>query len=246
MSNDNISCWIRRSERPCLVCSGHMDLIEAHPNRSNLFSRFQMVCSFEGIDCLDCPKCGFKTTTADYQYLHMCKKEGKVAGIFQTPSNNSKCELRRKQNSGRRREDQHNHHRRGRERTCSFCHASLESSSWQFCPSCGTKCSIANKTKDTKEEESNSNQDVTPDTKFSNSSSSFDNGIVRTVTPPRTSTNDNTDTILWSISYPFLLTKKKILLANVIPRATMLMSGIQVHDKDQHIHYLPGQLCYGS
>jgi hypothetical protein len=243
MSNDNISCRIKRSDRPCLVCSGHMDLIEAHPSRFNLFSgALPYMCGAEGVDCLDCPKCGFKTTTADYQYLHMCKKErqtgagsiipespsytkktrsgGDSAGGDRTSSSTTRSSSRRQQQqqqigNGRRSSSKSNSIRGENTSTmCSHCQASLESSSWQFCPSCGKKCASSSSTSETtatKNEQNNSqsneiikdiekNDTISASNSCSSSSRSNSNsnsnsrdsgGIVRMVTPPkRTSTDD--------------------------------------------------------
>lgn len=148
MSNDNsITCHIKRSDRPCLICSGYMDLIEARPKKFNLFGGIPLVCSSEGIDCLDCPKCEFKTTTADYQYLRMCKSDRQGKGMFINSTMNSHSKRRDSEQTRRR----HSGHRReisiGRStsfsnvRMCSSCQAPLESSSWRFCPTCGNKCS---------------------------------------------------------------------------------------------------------
>jgi len=222
MSNDNISCRIKRSDRPCIVCSGHMDLIEAHPRRFNFFSAAllpYMCGGAEGVDCLDCPKCGFKTTTADYQYLHMCKKERQTgAGGSIIPGNGRRSSSNSNSNS-----NNNSNRIRGENTrtTCSHCQASLESSSWQFCPSCGKKCASSSSTTSgttttVKKNEQNNNQSsdgIIKDSierndtisasnscssssrsnsnSISNSNSRGSGGIVRMVTPPkRTSTDD--------------------------------------------------------
>ena len=222
MSNDNISCRIKRSDRPCIVCSGHMDLIEAHPRRFSFFSAAllpYMCGGVEGVDCLDCPKCGFKTTTADYQYLHMCKKERQTgAGGSIIPGNGRRSSSNSNSNS-----NNNSNRIRGENTrtTCSHCQASLESSSWQFCPSCGKKCASSSSTTSVttttmKKNEQNNNQssdEIIKDgierndtisasnscssssrsnsNSISNSNSRGSGGIVRMVTPPkRTSTDD--------------------------------------------------------
>jgi len=222
MSNDNISCRIKRSDRPCIVCSGHMDLIEAHPRRFNFFSAAllpYMCGGAEGVDCLDCPKCGFKTTTADYQYLHMCKKERQTgAGGSIIPGNGRRSSSNSNSNS-----NNNSNRIRGENTrtTCSHCQASLESSSWQFCPTCGKKCASSSSTTSgttttMKKNEQNNNQssdEIIKDgierndtisasnscssssrsnsNSISNSNSRDSGGIVRMVTPPkRTSTDD--------------------------------------------------------
>jgi len=222
MSSDNISCRIKRSDRPCIVCSGHMDLIEAHPRRFNFFSAAllpYMCGGVEGVDCLDCPKCGFKTTTADYQYLHMCKKERQTgAGGSIIPGNGRRSSSNSNSNS-----NNNSNRIRGENTrtTCSHCQASLESSSWQFCPSCGKKCASSSSTTSgttttMKKNEQNNNQSsdgIIKDSierndtisasnscssssrsnsnSISNSNSRGSGGIVRMVTPPkRTSTDD--------------------------------------------------------
>lgn len=222
MSNDNISCRIKRSDRPCIVCSGHMDLIEAHPRRFNFFSAAllpYMCGGAEGVDCLDCPKCGFKTTTADYQYLHMCKKERQTgAGGSIIPGNGRRSSSNSNSNS-----NNNSNRIRGENTrtTCSHCQASLESSSWQFCPSCGKKCASSSSTtsgttttvKKNEQNNNQSNDEIIKDSierndtisasnscssssrsnpiSIGNSNSRDSGGIVRMVTPPkRTSTDD--------------------------------------------------------
>ena len=222
MSNDNISCRIKRSDRPCIVCSGHMDLIEAHPRRFNFFSAAllpYMCGGVEGVDCLDCPKCGFKTTTADYQYLHMCKKERQTgAGGSIIPGNGRRSSSNSNSNS-----NNNSNRIRGENTrtTCSHCQASLESSSWQFCPSCGKKCASSSSTtsgttttvKKNEQHNNQSNAEIIKDSierndtvsasnscssssrsnpiSIGNSNSRDSGGIVRMVTPPkRTSTDD--------------------------------------------------------
>jgi len=147
MSNNNdITCHIKRSDRPCLICSGYMDLIEARPQKFNLFSTIPLVCSSEGIDCLDCPKCGFTTTTTDYQYLRLCKNDRQGKGMFLNTTMNSHSKRRdsdrtRRRHSGHRREGSVSHSTSfSNARTCSSCQAPMESNSWQFCPKCGNKC----------------------------------------------------------------------------------------------------------
>jgi len=205
MNNDNITCRIKRSDRPCLVCSGHMDLIEAHPNRFNLFSGLPYMCSVEGVDCLDCPKCGFKTTTADYQYLHMCKKERQSFTEKNDRSSTSKRERNGRRSSGS-----------GSGRKCPHCQAVLESNAWQFCPGCGNRCCSSSPsseiTNEPKQNSSSEIKEIETDSKSkntittsgntieetmssscssgSNNSNSPDSGIARMVTPPnRTSTD---------------------------------------------------------
>ncbi|KAG7357065.1 zinc-ribbon domain containing protein [Nitzschia inconspicua] len=180
---DNYACRIIRSDRPCLVCPGQMDLVEAHP-RYSLFSGLPL-CTSETIDCLDCPKCGFSTSTTDYEYLQICKIQRQ--GMFQ--SNHSS----RRERKGSR-----------KERVCTNCHASL-SSKWQFCPGCGSKCgaSISKKTSfkvpavvmgrehttPTVNEEPTANvpSDASSSTGYNGGSSldSQDTGILRMVTPPK-------------------------------------------------------------
>ena len=199
-----------------------MDLIEAHPRRFNFFSAAllpYMCGGVEGVDCLDCPKCGFKTTTADYQYLHMCKKERQTgAGGSIIPGNGRRSSSNSNSNSS----NNSNRIRGENTRTtCSHCQASLESSSWQFCPSCGKKCASSSSTTSgttttVKKNEQNNNQSSDGIIKDSierndtisasnscssssrsnpisigNSNSRDSGGIVRMVTPPkRTSTDD--------------------------------------------------------
>ena len=195
-----------------------MDLIEAHPRRFNFFSAAllpYMCGGVEGVDCLDCPKCGFKTTTADYQYLHMCKKERQTgAGGSIIPGNGRRSSSNSNSNS-----NNNSNRIRGENTrtTCSHCQASLESSSWQFCPSCGKKCASSSSTTSRttttmKKNEQNNNQIIkdgierndtisasnscssssrSNSNSISNSNSRGSGGIVRMVTPPkRTSTDD--------------------------------------------------------
>jgi hypothetical protein len=262
MSNDNnITCRIKRSDRPCLVCSGHMDLIEAHPSRFNLFSgALPYMCGAEGVDCLDCPNCGFKTTTADYQYLHMCKKErqtgtgsiilessqsytkkttrgGGGGGGDRTSSSTTRGSRRQQQQQQQQQQQIGNGRRSGSisssnsnsnsnsirggantSTTCSHCQASLESSSWQFCPSCGKKCTSSSPTssgtttttmkkkneQQNKQNNKHQSNEIIKDIETnhtmpsinscssrSSNSNSRDSGIVRMVTPPkRTSIDD--------------------------------------------------------
>eukprot|EP00537_Pseudo-nitzschia_pungens_P011564 CAMPEP_0172396138 /NCGR_PEP_ID=MMETSP1061-20121228/23810_1 /TAXON_ID=37318 /ORGANISM="Pseudo-nitzschia pungens, Strain cf. pungens" /LENGTH=267 /DNA_ID=CAMNT_0013127923 /DNA_START=480 /DNA_END=1283 /DNA_ORIENTATION=- len=151
-SDNTFRCQITRSERPCLVCSGHMDLVEARPRKLNFFGGIPLVCSSEGVDCLDCPRCGFKTTTTDYEYLKMCKRTRQVRGMFHgsehrriskegshshSQSNSSRS---RKRNSRSRRNESFATSHSGSERICSGCQVALESNEWQFCPKCGSKC----------------------------------------------------------------------------------------------------------
>lgn len=148
MSNDNtITCRIKRSDRPCLICSGMMDLIEARPQKFNLFGGIPLVCGSEGIDCLDCPKCGFTTTTIDYQYLRLCKNDRQVNPMFTNFSMDSQSKRR----DTERTKIRHSGHRRENSisrsisfsngKTCTSCQAPLESNTWHFCPKCGNKCS---------------------------------------------------------------------------------------------------------
>lgn len=149
MSNDNnITCCIKRSDRPCLICSGMMDLIEARPQKFNLFGGIPLVCGAEGIDCLDCPKCGFTTTTSDYQYLRLCKNDRQTNQMF---TNFTMDSLSKRRDAEPTRRRQHSGHRIENSisrsisfsngKTCSSCQALLESHTWQFCPKCGNKCS---------------------------------------------------------------------------------------------------------
>lgn len=212
MSNDNITCQIKRSDRPCLVCSGHMDLIEARPRKFNLFSAIPLVCSTEGIDCLDCPKCGFTTTPTDYQYLRMCKNER------QEISQNT-TRTRKRRGSGHRRENSSSSFSNSNGRTCSSCQATLQSSSWQFCPACGSKCSASSsqsavspspsstgtptETNEIILQTDSKNSIITDDDNSNdynnhneqpNSSNSYDSGIVRMVTPHNRASISNYDT----------------------------------------------------
>ena len=148
MSNDNnITCRIKRSDRPCLICSGMMDLIEARPQKFNLFGGIPLVCGAEGIDCLDCPKCGFTTTTSDYQYLRLCKNDRQTNPMFTNFTMDSESKRRDTEPTRRR---QHGHRIENsisrsisfsNGNSCSSCQAPLESNSWKFCPRCGNKCS---------------------------------------------------------------------------------------------------------
>lgn len=224
MNDNNITCQIKRSDRPCLICPGYMDLIEARPPKFNLFGGMSFVCNPEEIDCLDCPQCGYKTTTADYLYLSMCKRDRPEKGRFLNVRMNSHSDRRKSERiirrcSGQRRENsgiQSSSSSKGR--NCSSCQAPLESSSWQFCPKCGQNCSLPNtatssssKARVAVNENSVLNQ-ILKDMILSDSASisndnsphgsknrekqidskSFENGIVRTVTPPiRTSINND-------------------------------------------------------
>jgi hypothetical protein len=191
---DNYACRIIRSDRPCLVCPGKMDLVEAHP-RYSLFSGLPL-CPTETIDCLDCPKCGFSTTTSDYQYLQICKIQRH--GMFQTHSRRD-----RRTSSGRISSD----------RMCSTCNTRL-SSKWQFCPGCGSNCGSYSKISiavppavvigTSGETTSTSDATITAgspsDASASSSrssSDSHDTGVVRMVTPPpkRGAANLDTDMI---------------------------------------------------
>jgi len=162
------------------------------------------MCSAEGVDCLDCPKCGFKTTTADYQYLHMCKKERQsFTEKSDRPSTSKRERNGRRSGSGSRRK-------------CPHCQAVLESNTWQFCPSCGNRCCSSSPSSEiTNEPKQNSSceiKEIETDSKSkntittsgntieetmsnscssgSNNSNSPDSGIARMVTPPnRTSTD---------------------------------------------------------
>jgi hypothetical protein len=237
-----------------------MDLIEAHPSRFNLFSgALPYMCGAEGVDCLDCPNCGFKTTTADYQYLHMCKKErqtgtgsiilessqsytkkttrgGGGGGGDRTSSSTTRGSRRQQQQqqqqqqigNGRRsgsisssNSNSNSNSIRGganTSTTCSHCQASLESSSWQFCPSCGKKCTSSSPTssgtttttmkkkneQQNKQNNKHQSNEIIKDIETnhtmpsinscssrSSNSNSRDSGIVRMVTPPkRTSIDD--------------------------------------------------------
>jgi len=147
MSDQNgVICHIKRSDRPCLICTGYMDLIEARPQKYNLFGGMPFVCNSESIDCLDCPRCGFKTTTADYQYLGMCKSVRQGKGMFINSTKNSHSSRRdseRRRRGGYRKESSTSRSTtNSKNRTCQSCQAPLESSSWQFCPKCGNKCSL--------------------------------------------------------------------------------------------------------
>mmetsp|Transcript_7406 Transcript_7406/g.15890 ORF Transcript_7406/g.15890 Transcript_7406/m.15890 type:complete len:238 (+) Transcript_7406:307-1020(+) len=218
-TDNNFRCQIKRSERPCLVCSGHMDLIEARPSRLNFFGGIPLVCSSEGVDCLDCPKCGFKTTTTDYEYLRMCKRSRQVKGTFADKTTNSGSNggtsQRSKKRSSRHRRENSNSSAFGNERSCPSCHASLESSSWHFCPKCGKSCSTSTfrrvststsiadniieitipKTvsKELVISDDDNNTAISNNNSFSlnhsseehNSSISTDSGIIRMVTPPK-------------------------------------------------------------
>jgi hypothetical protein len=190
---DNYSCRIIRSDRPCLVCPGKMDLVEAHP-RYSLFSGLPL-CPTETIDCLDCPKCGFSTSTTDYQYLQICKIQRH--GMFQ-----SHARRERRSSSGRISSG----------RLCGSCSAIL-SSQWQFCPGCGSKCgssspniSIAlppavvlgstdtNSTNDPIATAGSPSDASASSSRLS--SDSHDTGIVRMVTPPPKSDTAKLDTQL--------------------------------------------------
>mmetsp|Transcript_13009 Transcript_13009/g.24408 ORF Transcript_13009/g.24408 Transcript_13009/m.24408 type:complete len:186 (-) Transcript_13009:328-885(-) len=181
--DNNLSCRITRADRPCLVCPGHMDLVEAHP-RYNLFSGLPL-CTSETIDCLDCPKCGFSTNTADYQYLQICKIQRH--GMFYASSRRGS----RKQG-------------RGGSRLCSSCQTTL-SSSWQFCPGCGSKCESRKAgsvtIKEVEVKESPSPSDTSTEMLGSSSDSQDSSGIVRMVTPPKrhpeeTTTNKSSEVSL--------------------------------------------------
>ena len=131
--DSNYACRIIRSDRPCLVCPAKMDLVEAHP-RFSLFSGLPL-CSSESIDCLDCPSCGFSTTTTDYEYLQICKIQRH--GMFSGSRRNRKNASGRSSSSRKQKgmESPSN----DSSRVCTACNASL-SSKWQFCPGCGAKC----------------------------------------------------------------------------------------------------------
>lgn len=189
-----------------------MDLIEARPPKFNLFSGLPFVCNAEGIDCLDCPKCGFTTTTADYQYLRLCKSDREGKGMFVNSRTSS--DLRRR-DSERSRMLQSGHRR-----NCSFCQALLESSSWQFCPTCGKQCSPPTPVLSSSNTPDDMNEiirqpkipsdviiadgsdgickdDTEPDNQemeMQKDSKPIEKGIVRTVTPPK-QTSMNTDNI---------------------------------------------------
>lgn len=149
MDDKNIVCQIKRSDRPCLICPGYMDLVQTNPPKFGLFSGLAFVCSSEAIDCLDCQKCGFQTTTGDYQYLMMCKKDRLTKGTFidkrmNSPSHRRTTELSRLTRIGPRRESSviRSSSAASYGRNCSHCQASLESSAWQFCPNCGNQCPL--------------------------------------------------------------------------------------------------------
>lgn len=206
-SDNNFRCEIKRSERPCLVCSGHMDLIVARPSKLNFFGGINLVCSSEGVDCLDCPKCGFKTTTLDYEYLKMCKRSRQVRSMFvdngtNSVSNGGSTERSRKRSSRHRRASSSSHSSSfGNERSCPSCHTPVKSSSWQFCPKCGNKCSRPTQTRVssstgipndiveiaipiTVSKELITSDDDNSITK-NNSSKSADSGITQMLTPPK-------------------------------------------------------------
>lgn len=219
MSNDNnITCRIKRSERPCLICPGYMDLIEARPQKFNLFGGIPLVCNSEGIDCLDCPKCGFSTTTADYQYLRMCNKDRTGNGMYinSTMSSRSERERTKRRSSQHRRDNSISRiSSSSNVRMCSSCQAPLESGSWRFCPTCGNKCSSPTsatssaRTRDGMSDTHTIPKDiiVTDDSSICNddsvirkkcdensiNSKSVQNGLVRMVTPPTKPTSLNTD-----------------------------------------------------
>ena len=171
----DITCRISRSNRPCLVCPGRMDLIEASP-RYTLFTGLPL-CNSESIDCLDCPECGFSTTSADYQYLHMCKKQR--YGIFYSPLHQGKDLPTRKSlnytfDSLTDDKSLHGHE-------CSSCHVILLIG-WKYCPHCGrTNEHVASGFVRTSPSSSSIiNQRCNDDSRLS-----LDSGIVRMVTPPK-------------------------------------------------------------
>jgi hypothetical protein len=124
----DIRCRISRSNRPCLVCQGSMDLIEATPIYS-LFNALPL-CGTGSVDCLDCPTCGFSTTTADYQYLDMCTKR-RLGMVFVTPSREGKDLPTGKSSNLLLDIGLEN-----MEYECPSCQVTL-STGWQFCPHCG-------------------------------------------------------------------------------------------------------------
>lgn len=126
----DIRCRISRSNRPCLVCPGTMDLIEASP-RFSLFNALPL-CGTGSVDCLDCPTCGFSTTTADYQYLDMCKKQR--LGMFYCTTSRGGKDLPTGESSKKKKPHF--------ECECSSCQVQL-STGWQFCPHCGRRTGLA-------------------------------------------------------------------------------------------------------
>lgn len=216
MDDKNIVCQIKRSDRPCLICPGYMDLIETNPPKFGLFSGLAFICNSEGIDCLDCQKCGFQTTTDDYQYLMLCKKDRLQKGTFidktmNTSSERKTTELSRLTRIGPRRESSViRSSAASHGRNCSHCQASLESSAWQFCPKCGKECPLPAPEQLSSRRREGVNQNGTPveiptdiiirnnssssnsiqdDTKMDTDSKSAGVGITRTVTPSTLSTN---------------------------------------------------------
>lgn len=205
MNDRNMTCRIKRSDRPCLICTGHMDLIEASPPKFNLFGGMPFVCNSEGIDCLDCPQCGFTTTTADYDYLSMCKKD-------RLEIHNARH--RRRENSIAR-SSSFSHGRSSNGRSCTSCHTPMESSSWHYCPKCGNKCSapVSERSLSRSREPSPRNEipkDIIINPEIVSMSDESENvskksgettasrttkqnEMVRTVTPPVTRTSINTD-----------------------------------------------------
>lgn len=178
----DIACRISRSNRPCLVCPGRMDLIEASP-RYSLFNGLPL-CNSESIDCLDCPKCGFSTTTADYQYLHMCKKQRH--GMFYSSSCQVKSLPTRKSSDYKIDTITENKEKLGYE--CSSCHEKV-STYWQFCPHCGRRNELA--------VSGFNGRSPSPSSKVIQGGSvdsgcSGDSGIVRMVTPPKRTTSTKT------------------------------------------------------
>jgi hypothetical protein len=168
----DIECRVSRSNRPCLVCPGTMDLIEASTTYS--FFNALPLCSSGSVNWLDCPNCGFSTTTADYQYLHMCKKQRHV--IFYSSSRVGQDLPTGKSSHpiydlGAENKDSFGH-------GCSSCRVKL-SSGWQFCPNCGCRTEHA-----PAGFESISSSGSVSHLDSDGSGCSGDSGIVRMVTPP--------------------------------------------------------------
>ena len=149
MDDKHIVCQIKRSDRPCLICPGYMDLVQTNPPKFGLFSGFAFVCNSEAIDCLDCQKCGFQTTTDDYQYLMLCKKDRLTKGTFidkrmNSPAHRRTNELSRLTRIGPRSQSSviRTSSSLSQGRNCAHCQAPLESNAWQFCPKCGKQCPL--------------------------------------------------------------------------------------------------------
>jgi hypothetical protein len=198
---DNYACRIIRSNRPCLVCPGQMDLVEAHP-RFSLFSGLPL-CSSETIDCLDCPRCGFSTSTTDYEYLQICKIQRH--GMFYGSGRDRKSSYGRSSSRRDKGSNSPTSSSSGSGRMCTNCNASL-SSKWQFCPGCGSKCGastptssisvppvVTQRTERTSfKEQINSPSDTSMDCGDS-SAATRDSGIMRMVTPPKRHSSGDTD-----------------------------------------------------